>query len=84
MENEDEKFERFEDFPDLKIAKKNGGTIKFKILDRWMKCSRCEEFFKKHYYVHQCLPYKIFCNDCLIAKRKCKNCNSSFVKLLKI
>lgn len=61
--------------------------MKFRLIlseDRWLKCHRCEEFFKKHYYVHQCDPYHLFCNKCLIDKKKCKNCNTSFVKLLKI
>ena len=66
--------------------KLSGGTMKFKINleDKWLICYRCDEFFKKHYYVHQCDPYKIFCNSCLIDKKKCKNCNTSFAKLLKI
>ena len=74
------------EFEKSKINKLSGGTMKFKINyeDKWLKCHRCEEFFKKHYYVHQCDLYKIFCNSCLIDKKKCKNCNTSFAKLLKI
>ena len=74
---------------DLIFEKKinvSGGTIKFKIKtleDRWLVCARCDEIFKKHYYVHQCDPYKIYCNSCLIDKKKCKNCKTSFIKLIK-
>lgn len=64
----------------------SGGTMKFKICfgeDKWLTCHACEEFFSKHYYVHQCDPYKIYCMRCLINKKKCKKCKTKYYKLLK-
>jgi hypothetical protein len=64
-----------------------GGTIKVKIKsreDKWLKCNKCDEFFINHYYIHQCDKYHIYCNSCLVDKKKCKNCLCSFVEKLKI
>lgn len=64
---------------------KSGGTIEFKVLSRLMKCSNCQKFLHKHYYVHQCnsFPHS-YCFDCLIAKYKCKCCKDYYTHMYKL
>lgn len=62
----------------------NGGTLKFAITSKWDACTTCGEYFKKHYYVHQCLriPHAD-CYSCMEKKGYCKRCGSKYVWIRK-
>ncbi len=67
----------------------NGGTLRLRYnrdVIGWplLACSRCEHFFKKHYYVHQCetIPHH-WCYRCIADAGTCARCNKPVKRIFK-